>query len=476
MRFPGFVGPSYTLESVNVDCQRAINIYPRASESGTSKEAERYNYRRTAGLGLLVTIGSGPIRGQWYAKNGVLYVVSANKIYSVSSAWVATERGTLSSSTGVVSMADNGTSLVIVDGTFGYVITLATNAFASITDPDFLGSKRVVFVDGYFIFADPDTQKIYWTDLYTTTFDALDFTSAEGDPDNVVSLIADHRELWVFGEQTTEVMFNSGDANLTFQRVQGAYIEHGCAAAHSPAKINNEVFWLGKDDKGSGIVYKATGYQPQRISTHAVEQAIQSYGNISGAVAHSYQEDGHFFYVLNFSSANTTWVYDTSTGLWHERCYNNQGNLERHRADNHSFAYSTHVVGDYATGKLYALSRDYKTDNSVAIIRQRIAPHLSSSSKKAFHKSFELDIEAGVGLDGIGQGTDPQIMMQYSDDHGHSWSNEKWVSLGAIGQRRQRVLWRRLGSSRDRVYKISYSEPTEFVLIGAELDVEVGQV
>ena len=320
------------------------------------------------------------------------------------------------------------------------------------------------------IFNRATTGQFFISGLNDVTFDALDIATAEGSPDDLVGIISDHRDLWLFGTKTTEVWFNSGNADFPFERIQGAFIEHGCAAAFSIAKMNNTVFWLGQDDKGKGVVYMATGYQPQRISTHAVEQAIQGYSNISSATAYAYQQDGHFFYVLNFPSAGTTWVFDSSTGFWHERVYNNAGTLERHRGDCYAFAHGKHVVGDYANGKLYELSLTTYTDDSVGIVRQRVSPHVTSGDRWIYYNSFQLDIVTGVGLDGTGQGTDPQAMLQFSDDGGHSWSNEKWVDIGAIGQRKTRAKWNRLGRSRDRVFKITITDPVPVTIIGANLD------
>jgi Phage stabilisation protein len=470
MRFIGFIGPSYTLRSRNVDCQRCINLYPELNEIGTGKEKEVASLVATPGLQLLATYGSGPVRGLYTASNGMLFVVSGNKFYAVSSIWTAVQLGTLNTSSGPVSMVDNGLQLVVVDGLYGYRLAMDTSTFAQILDPDFVGADQVTYQDGYFIFNKPNSQFFYHSDLNSTDIDALDFHAVEGNPDNVVAVVSDHRELWVFGETTTEVFFNSGEADSVFQRIQGAFIEHGCAAAFSVVKMNNTTFWVGKDDQGGGLVYMAQGYQPQRISTLAVETAIQSYGDISTARGYSYQENGHNFYVLNFPTARTTWVFDTSTNLWHERCYNNQGTLERHRADCHAYAYATHVVGDYESGKVYALSQSTYTDNGVEIMRRRVAPHISEGLTRIPFHSFQLDIEAGTGLDGVGQGTDPQVILRWSDDGGHTWSNEKWTSFGKIGQRKKRAIWRRLGQSRDRVFEVTTSEPVKVVFIGAEIN------
>lgn len=475
MRFVGFIGPSYESRSLNVDCQRCINLYPEIDKLGTGKAREIAALFGTPGLSLLVNTGSGVGRGGKYTSDGKLIVVCGNKVYSISSSWVATELGTINSTSGPVSMDDNGTHLVIVDGTDdGWVVTLSSLAFAQITDPDFLGADQVAFIDGYFIFNERDSGQFYISGLNDTTFDALEIASSEGSPDNIVAILADHRDLWVFNERTIEVFFNSGNADFPFERNQGAFVEHGCAAPFSVAKMDNTVFWIGKDDKGQGCVYMAKGFQPIKISTHAVDTAIQGYGDISDAVAFTYQQDGHSFYQLNFTDARTSWVYDTSTDLWHERVYNDNGTFDRHRAQFHVFAFNKHVVGDYANGKLYELSMTTYSDNGTEIIRERIAPHIYEDDAKMFYSKFKLDMETGVGLDGSGQGTDPKVMLQFSDDGGHTWSNEKWADIGQIGNRKARAIWRRLGSARDRVFKIRITDPVKVVLIGADIDVEKG--
>lgn len=480
MRFLGFIGPSYTLQTVNYDCQRTINLFPQVNETGTGKEREVASFVSTPGLTLKATIGDGPIRGMHVASNGVLYVVSYGSLYSLDSSYNQTFIGDLNTVSGQVSFADNGSYLCLVDGQDGFLVTLSNNTFAEITDPDFNPADKVVYQDGYFIFNHSGTQKFFISklvlDTTATGFDALDFASAEGNPDELISIISDHRDLWLFGTRSTEIFYNSGNADFPFERKPGAFIEHGCAAPFSVAKMNNEVYWLGSDDQGNGIVYKASGTRPQRISTHAVELAIREMASIEDAIAYTYQENGHHFYVINFTGAETTWVYDSATNLWHERAYTNDGLFERHRANYHCFAYNKHVVGDYTNGQIYELDENNFTDFGEEIRRQRVAPHLTSGLKRVFYNSFQLDMEVGVGLDGAIStlGHDPQVILQWSDDGGHTWSNEKWASFGKIGNRKKRAMWRRLGYSRDRVFRVTISDPVKVAIIGAELDLVEG--
>lgn len=469
MRQPGFIGPSYTLRAKNVDAQRCVNLYPEIDELRTGKAGEVASLIGTPGLRLLQTLPTSPIRGAYrVTSSGTLYVVGGNKLYTVASDWTYSEVGTLVTQTGAVSMSDNGLQLIVVDGPYGYIMPFSNNQFQRITAEGFTGADKVVFIDGYFIVNRPDSQVFQISALYDgLQWDALDFGTAEGSPDNIVSIEEYRNQLMVFGERTIEVYYDSGN-EFPFERVQGAFVEFGCAAAQSVAKINDQILWLGQNDYGNGVVYAMQGYQPTRVSNYAVELAIQGYGDISDAVAYSYQQDGHSFYVLNFTGAGTTWVFDVGTGVWHERTYTNDGVQERHRANCHTFVFDTHVVGDYQTGDLYALDMNTYQDNGATITRLRAAPHLTGEDLDwVFYSRFQLDMKSGAGLDGTQQGTNPQAMLQWSNDGGYSWSSEQWRSMGQIGQYTYRGIWNRLGKARDRVFRVTITDPIEVVLIGA---------
>jgi hypothetical protein len=257
MAYMPFFG-SLSSRSKVANAGRRLNFFPELDQSGKSIVA----LYGTPGLLLKLTAGGGPIRGEW-AMGGYLYVVSGATLYRVDTNWSATSLGTLSTSTGRVGMADNGIQLLIVDGLKGYTYTVGTATFAEVTDPDFPKARTCCFQDGYFILEVPGTGRFVITSLYDgTAVDALDFATSEGSPDNVVSVLSDHRELWVFNEKSTEVYWNSGNADFPFERINGAYIENGSLAPFAAAKMDNSVFWIGRDDKGQAIVWRANGYVP----------------------------------------------------------------------------------------------------------------------------------------------------------------------------------------------------------------------
>lgn len=463
------LGQSYVARSVNAAANRMVNLFPESLMEG--KEAAWL--QRVPGKRLLATIGSGPIRGLW-AFGGYAYVVSGYELYRVDTNWIATFLG-LVSGTGPVSMTDNGTQLFISCNPDGFIYNATTSTFGQITDADFPGSGLVEYDDGYFVFNEPNSQKIWITSLLDgTSIDALDFASAEGSPDLVVGVATTHREVWVFGTNSVEAWNNTGAADFPFERISGAFNEIGCSAPYSIAKLDNGLFWLGSDARGRGMVYKANGYRGERISTHAVEWQIQSYGDISDAVAYTYQQDGHSFYVLNFPSASKTWVYDVATQLWHERASGN--NLEyRDRGNCHVNFNDTTVIGDFQDGRIYALDpTTYADDTAIQkwLRAWRALPPGQNDLKRTAHHALQLDCESGVGLDGVTQGTDPQVMLRWSDDGGHTWSNEHWRSMGGLGATGTRVIWRRLGMTqklRDRVYEVSGTDPVKIAILGAQI-------
>ena len=465
------LGSTYVARSVNAADARMVNLFPEIIPEG-GKEPAFLN--RAPGLKLEVSVGLGPIRGMWVL-GGNLYVVSRDKLYKVDSAYAVTTIGTVAGTSGPVSMADNGIQLFVACNGPSYIYNSQTDVFAQITDSDFQGAVTVSYLDGYFVFNEPNSQKIWVTALLDgTSVDPLDFASAEGSPDGVVGIIADHREVWVFGTNSVEVWYNSGNADFPLSRIQGAFNELGCAAPYSIAKMDNGLFWLGKDARGQGIVYRANGYTGQRISTHAVEWQIQQYADMSDAIGYTYQQDGHSFYVLIFPQADRTWVYDVATQAWHERAGFANGDFTRHRSNCQAFFQGTVLVGDYQNANVYSFDLDDFSDNGSIqkwLRSWRALPTGQNNLKRTAQHSLQLDLETGVGLN-LGQGSDPQVMLRWSDDGGHTWSNEHWVSIGKIGEFYRRAIWRRLGMTmkiRDRVYEISGTDPVKIAIVGAEL-------
>jgi len=540
MKTPIF-GQTYVARSVNAADNRMVNLFPEVLIDG--KEAGYLN--RAPGLEFLQSVGTGPIRALWaHQTNGSdFYVVSGQQVYKLTGMYnTPVLLGTITG-TGPVSIADNGIQIFFACNPKGYIYNELTNVFQEILDPDFPGAVTVTYLDNYFVFNEPNSQKIWVTSLLDgTQVDPLDFASAEGSPDGVVGIISDHRELWVFGSDSVEVWYDAGLADFPLTRIQGAFNEIGCVAPFSIAKLDNGLFWLGTDARGQGIVYRANGYTGQRISTHAIEWQIQQYGNISDAIAYTYQQDGHAFYVLTFPTGNATWVFDVATQAWHQRAGWENEELVRHRSNCQCNFEGNIIVGDYENGNIYKFNLDVYADYNTEqkwLRSWRALPTGQNNLKRTAQHSLQLDAETGVGLnlypaydsqdliteDGniivaefvqgylvtqsgdqltteasdnfealvtidwpepypngyalatnaypAAPGYDPQVMLRWSDDGGHTWSNEHWKSMGKIGQFSTRTIWRRLGMTtklRDRVYEVSGTDPVKIAIVGAELE------
>lgn len=474
MQIPGAIGPAYRLSSYPLDSQRCVNLYPEPDELQTGKNNVIGSLVRTPGLTRKAVLPTSKVRGIYtVAANGTVYAVGGNTLYRIDSDFTVTALGMLRTDSGSVSMSDNGFQLIVVDGLSGYILELDNSNFTEIVQGAFYSSFKVIFQDGRFILVKPNSGQFYLSGQYDGgTYNGLDFATAEGSPDLLVSVLAFRSQLVLFGSQTTEIWYDNGALSFPYSRIPGGFIEHGCAAPLSVAKTGDIVLWVGQNDYGTAVVYKAINTVPSRASNYGVELAMSGYATVSDAVAFVYQDRGHTFYVLNFPTANATWVLDVDLGTWHERSsVSSDGSFGRWRANCHTFAYGFHLVGDYQDGRIYALDSSNYTDDGATQKWLRTFPPISAQLKRASHYKLQVDCLMGQGTDGTQLGQSPTAMLRYSDDGGASWSSEKWQPLGRLGQRNARAIWRRLGASRSRVYEVSGTDPVATAIIGTDLEI-----
>ena len=465
-----FVGGSYQMDALSFGIQRSVNMYPIISEVANTKSVTAL--RKTSGLVKFANVGGGAIRGCVSSTSGRAFAVSGFDFYEINEDGTSTNRGSLNTATSRVSISENTTQIIIVDGLEGWIFNKDTNAFTEITSVNFPICEIVSFQDGYFLTVEKNTQKFYISNLNDgLTWDALDFTSVESNPDSLNSVISDNGNVWLMGNRSVEVYQNTGNADFPFERIDGAIIQTGCAAPFTVQKFDNAVAWLGVDEQGRGVVWKSEGYEAKRLSTQAIEKRIDESEDFTESYSWVYHEQGHIFYCMQVKGLDTTLVYDGSTGQWHERMFKDTSTnkWQQHRGSCHMFFNQRNLVGDRETGDIYDMDLSYYDDFGEEMICERISPHYSIEKRLMAYASFELDTEIGVGLVN-GQGDDPQIMMQYSDDGGRNWSDELWTSLGKLGEFYNRVVWRQLGTARDRVFRIRVSDPVFFQINKATIN------
>lgn len=452
-------------KSATVTAQAHVNVYAEPSD-----DKSQLNFYGTPGTLLFTSFGDTPIRG-WIAVGDYIYCVHRGTFYEVNNAGVRTSRGTISTTTGRVQMSFNGTQVTVVDGGGAryYVYTIATTAFDTVTT-NLIGTPiDVTYQDSYTILILADGRFQISAQYDSKTLDALDYATAESNPDGLVRGIADHGEIVLAGENTTEFWGNSGGQDFPYSNMRGATLEWGLAAPWSLVKYNDSLAGLFKNAMGQVQVMMLAGHALKPISTPELNYLINGYSAVSDATAIAYMLGGHPMYQISFPTAGKSWLYDALTGMWTETQSGLSGG--RHVAGLHCDYLNKPRIADYANGNIYTLDADTYTDNGTAIVREVVSKHVSNNYKQEAIHSLQLDFETGVGLVS-GQGSNPQAMLQVSKDNGHTWGNERWVSLGAIGKYKARAKWSRLGSARDIVFKVRVTDPVKFVVTGGSIEAE----
>lgn len=464
-----FATQSYQSKSLPISAQRLVNMYAEREPPDAKTPVALYG---CPGLASFANSGTGPIRGT-HVLAGVLYAVSGNALYKIDASGTATQMGLpIIGNNNNVSMADNGIQLCIVNGTSGYIFTVA-GGLVQITSPNFFPADTVTFFDDYFVFNRSGTNQFFISAILDgASFSGLDFATAEVQPGNLKAVINDHEVLLLFCEHVTETWYDSGALSFPFQRYDGGTIERGCIASQTPIKEDNSVFFLGDDL----IFYRLVYNTPQRVSTHAIESAWQKYGVVTDAFTFSYTFGGHKFLTLTFPSGGGTWVYDIASGLWHEResWDANNNSLVRWRGNCSVNAYSRFFIGDAFSGNIGVLDDNTFTEYGNTIRAQATSPPIFQDRNRLFMSRFEMDIDSGVGLT-VGQGSNPQIMLDWSDDGGRTWSQQQqWSSMGQLGAYQTRLRWLRMGQFRNRILRAQISDPVKRTIIRAHADIKPG--
>lgn len=376
------------------------------------------------------------------------------------------------------------------------------------TDGAFTGGGVVDVNDNYFIYTRPGTQQFAVSNILSPITPALSFASKFTSPDNLVSLIADNGQLYLLGENSSEVWSDQGTFPVPYQRIPGTSTQQGIVAPFSVARIGNYFAYVSQNIRGANQIVLINGYIPQRISTHAVEQSLLDQYT-ADAVAYTYQLEGHEVYVVSFPTIDITWAYDLTTGLWHKWLWvDAYDKYHRHRSNCAAVFQGIVVVGDWENGNLYQLDQSNYTDANGAIRRLRRAPHIVSDLQRQYFDELQIQFQPGVGQQGFSRDrniylgspyyisatgsliigyqdidvlgdkgqisiTDtlynPKAMLRWSNDGGSTWSKEYWQNIGQQGKYKNRAIWRRLGTSRDRIFEVVVSDPIKAVIVSANL-------
>jgi hypothetical protein len=540
----GVITASISGSTLTVTAVTSGTIYPGQTIQGTSVTANTVVTALGSGTVLSQSIATG---GTGYAVNDTITVLggvygSSPATYTVSTISAGVVTGLTqtfagqytSTPTNPASTSTNGSGTGLTlnltfgtgSGSTGNYVLSGTQTVSSETmyllnfsvlpssDGAFTGASIVDIVDNYFVYNRPSTQQWAASNLLSPITYGLSYASKFTGPDNLVSLVCDHGQVYLLGESTSEVWADQGTFPFAFQRIPGSSSQHGLAAANSIARLGNSFAYVAKNNRGQAEIVIMNGYFPQRISTHAVENTLVNQ-NISDAIAYTYQLEGHECYVVTFPSLDITWVYDIATQLWHKWLWtDNQNNYHRHRSNCSAFFQNVVLVGDWQSGQIYKLDPQNFTDDGNTIRRLRRCPHLTTDLQRQYFDELQIQFQPGVGTTGLSnsQGnivktplnidalqiyniapndnifiglqsninyltptSNPQAMLRWSSDGGSTWSNEHWSDIGKTGKYKNRIIWRRLGWARDRIYEVVVTDPINAVIVSANLKASVGE-
>lgn len=461
MKVAPLFGGSIAGKSYPVSRQRRVNCYYENRSDGDKAKVVVYG---TPGLVQLFTMpNSAPVRGM-LGTESALYAVSGNQFYSLSGAGASLYSATLGTVSGFVSIANSPTQLVVVDGTSGYLFQ--NGALAQINSPGFpTGARTVTFVSSYFVCEQPGTQQFWVSNVFDgSTWNALGFASASQYSDNLKAVDSLTGNLILFSENHVEFWQNVGTIPEPFAPLLAATSEWGLSAIWSRAHLSNSLIFLSKNRQGTPQVVRIEGYSLGVISTPDLDSILQGFSTVSDAVALTYVVNGHPMYQLTFPTANRSFLYDASTGLWSEvQTGLTADYASRHTGNLSGYYASKTLISDYATGSVYTLSDSAYTDNGTTILREIVTRHKDENFNVLGVDELYLDMETGVGLNS-GQGVSPVISIECSKDNGRTFGTPRTFSLGAMGNYRTRVVSRRWGSSRDFVFRIRMTDPVKFAI------------
>lgn len=483
------IGASYTSSSFNVDAERTVNWMVELIEGSGKSAKALYPF---PGLKVFTTLADSPVRGE-FIFNGRMFVVAGSTLFEVFTNGTSTSRGAVANDGNPAVMVCGPLHLLVASGGHAYVLVLATNVLTDLTAATTLPNISFVgYSDGFFVALKQNSNQWFASSpLDATTWPGTSTAQVSVFPDNVLALIVDHREALLLGSKQSQFYYDSGATPFPFDIIPGAFIDVGISDPYTLCRLDNSPFFIGQDERGYRMAWRIQGYNPIRVSNHAIETAWQAYPNDGKAFAYTFQYNGHLFWQVTFPTANggngATHVYDVTIGGWVDRDHFVGGISKAHQTNSHVMAFGMHLVGDPTSGNIYQTSAPvlsgstwtFCDDAGNAIRRYRRSPTISIENQWVHHNFINIDAEVGLGpipplLDGSGNARDPQLMLRWSNDSGKTWSNINTLNCGQAGNYSVRAIQRRLGRARNRIYEISATDPIPWRIADAYLDADPG--
>lgn len=459
-------------ESRAIAAQKRINC-----QVEIRKEQDRTTHALTsrAGLTPFATPDGNPCRGMRAVNSlpvQLMFTVHSNTLYSVTKAGVVAVIGNLFTNSGDVSLADDGTYLVLVDGSFGYVYNMnAMGPLTTITDGNFTNSPATVtWQDNYFIVTAKNNRQFQLSQISPSinplVWPAVQIGFAGSGSGSLQAGIVSHSILNLFGDTYSEFWQDAGSPDLPYTLLQGASQEYGLAAPFSLSRFDNSIIGLFKSKEGGLNISRLSGFSLKKVSDHDVDEIIAVYATVSDAQGISYNFAGHPVYIINFPTVGASWMYDGFSNTW-SQLLTGSG---RYIGAKGATLGNTSYVSDYLNGNIYAIDSNNFTDNGAILPMEVWTKHIWNDDKYIGINQMQVDIESGVGLV-TGQGVNPVCDLQVSKDGGASFYSAGFSSMGTIGNYVTRMKWNSLGAARDWVLKLRITDPVKRVITGASAEI-----
>ena len=446
--------------------QQLVNMYVIKDE----KSKTGNSLVPMVGRKKVIEFDEGDAVRNMYTYRNYMYAVSGNKIYRIDSLLNPALLGTISNSAGFVSIAENENEIIFINGIDGYVFNRISSTFTTISAAGFPANPQsVVNFGGYFVVNDAGSNQFFISGSNDgLSWNALDFALMQSEPDEITAIATINNRLFLFGKKVTEIWYNAGAADFPFRRDNNLLLQYGCKSVGSIAVGYQLMFWLAGSKEGGISVVVTDGTTPKVISTPAIDYALQQFSDTTNTNSLLYKIDGHIFYELSFTNEDKTFIYDLTSNIWAQAM-----ELDKSRStDNcHAFYNEKHYAGSSTERKIYEISSDFYSNDGENIYYEIISGHFADPHlRKLRIARVNLDILAG---DELNENDLPEVFMSFSKDGGRSFSDKKTGSIGKIGQRLYRCIFRRLGSSRDWVFKFEFFGKTKFMVFNAVVDYEV---
>lgn len=474
-QYPGFLGPSNRGQSYMADDEVLRNWYLERNESPSAPNP--WAMVPCPGFAAFASVSQAPTRGGFY-QDGRAFFVAGAAFYELFTDGTTTLRGTVANDVLPVTIhanGDAGDQLWIASGGIGYVYDLTANTLAVDGNAGTTVSMGS-FLSARFLYLDATTGAFYASAQYDgTTWDpTMVAQSQSSDPWRALIVTPDGL-IHLLGEFSGEVWADQGTFPFPFSKIQEASSPYGIVGPWAWA-LDTQLTWIAQNQQGSATAVRAQGYDPQRISTHALETSMQGYADLSDVSGFAYQEHGHSFTVFTFPDPDVTWCYDQASQFWHDRSYWDvtTASFMAYRPGWMIQAFGKILVGDRLTGGVYEMDSSFFTDvDGSAIRRVRTAPRFSVEQKRVTLHSLQVVMDVGQGLN-TGQGIDPQLMMRMSKNGGQSFGTERWSSAGQIGSWGTRVFWTGMGQARNFVPQFVATDPVPYRIVDCLIDYTVG--